>query len=263
LKACFDGFVHIMPRFEAPPCRFVVLVSGQGSNLRALHQAMNHVLTTDSLNRSSSESVNNQGAVSLNQSVNHFVSSSNTSSIVGVISNRPQAQALVWAQEQGIPTKLIDHRLYDSREAFDAALTETIDTFRPDFILLAGFMRILTPKFVNRYLGRLINVHPSLLPVLPGLHTHARALEAGLLQHGCTVHFVTPELDHGPTIAQGVINIGPQDTVESLAQRVQKIEHIVYPIVARWLADGLVSFTPDQTVHIKHVTQRLFLEAAQ
>ncbi len=262
LNACFDGFVYIMPRFNAPSCRFVVLVSGQGSNLRALHQAMVQVSEPEPLDQSLFDAMSGQVTDALKESVNDLVTGANKGSIVGVISNRPLAQALVWAHEQGIPTEVIDHRLYESREAFDIALSQAIDTFKPDFILLAGFMRILTPTFVNTYLGRLINIHPSLLPALPGLHTHARALEAGLLQHGCTVHFVTPELDHGPTIAQGVINIGPQDTVESLAQRVQKIEHIVYPIVARWLADGLVSLTSDQTVHIKNVTQRLFLESS-
>lgn len=266
LNACFDGFAYIMPRFDAPSRRFVVLVSGQGSNLRALHQAMIQVLEPEPLDQPLFDAVRGQIADPLKDSVNGLVMGSNTGSnkgsVVGVISNRPLAQALVWAREQGIPTEVIDHHLYESREAFDVALSQAIDTFQPDYILLAGFMRILTPKFVNTYLGRLINIHPSLLPALPGLHTHARALETGLLQHGCTVHFVTPELDHGPTIAQGVINIGPQDTVESLAQRVQKIEHIVYPTVARWLADGLVSLTSDQTVHIKNVTQRLFLESS-
>jgi len=258
LNACFDGFTHIMPRFKAPSCRFVVLVSGQGSNLRALHEAMAQVSVAGSFDKTLSDSVGSPEVESINDSI----TGSRAGSIVGVIGNRPQAQALVWANEQGIPTELIDHRLYDSREAFDAALRIAIDNFRPDFVLLAGFMRILTPCFVNAYLGRLINIHPSLLPTLPGLFTHARALETGLLQHGCTVHFVTPELDHGPTIAQGVIAIDPQDTAESLAQRVQKIEHIVYPIVARWLADGLVSLTADQTVHIKNVAQRLFLESS-
>ena len=247
-----------MPRFVPPSCRFVVLVSGQGSNLRALYESIHKPLrslsTTDSPHDSVGDACGASGAGSGVES--------KIGSIVGVISNRPQANALVWAQEQGIPTTLINHNLYESRESFDAALSLAIDAFRPDYILLAGFMRILTPKFVNTYLGRLINIHPSLLPELPGLHTHTRAIELGLLQHGCTVHFVTPELDHGPTIAQGLIKIGPQDTVESLTQRVQNLEHIVYPTVARWLADGLVSFTTDQTVHIKNVTQRLFLESS-
>jgi phosphoribosylglycinamide formyltransferase-1 len=258
LNACFDNFAYIMPRFNAPSCRFVVLVSGQGSNLRAIHQAMVQVSEPKPLDEPLFEALSGQ----ITDASKDSVVGANKGSIVGVISNRPLAQALVWAHEQGIPTVVIDHLLYASREAFDVALSQAIDTFEPDFILLAGFMRILTPTFVNTYLGRLINIHPSLLPALPGLHTHARALEAGLLQHGCTVHFVTPELDHGPTIAQGVINVGPQDTVESLAQRVQKIEHIVYPIVTRWLANGLVSLTSDQTVHIKNVTQRLFLESS-
>jgi phosphoribosylglycinamide formyltransferase-1 len=262
LNACFDVFAYIMPRFDASSCRFVVLVSGQGSNLCALHRAMVPVLDPATLDRSIFDAVSGQNADAFKASAKDSVMGSNTVSVVGVISNRPLAQALVWAQEQGIPTEVVDHRSYGSREEFDVALSQAIDTFQPDFILLAGFMRILTPEFVTTYLGRLINIHPSLLPALPGLHTHARALEAGLLQHGCTVHFVTPELDHGPMIAQGVINIGPQDTVESLAQRVQKIEHIVYPTVARWLADGLVSLTSDQTVHIKNVTQRLFLESS-
>lgn len=276
LNACFDGFAYIMPRFDAPSCRFVVLVSGHGSNLRALHQAMVHAsepvpepfdhslvdATSGQVPKVIKDLVDNSVVGSNAGLTTDLKANSNKGSVVGVISNRPLAQALVWAHEQGIPTEVIDHHLYESREAFDVALSQAIDTFKPDFILLAGFMRILTPKFVNTYLGRLINIHPSLLPALPGLHTHARALEAGLLQHGCTVHFVTPELDHGPTIAQGVLNIGPQDTVESLAQRVQKIEHVVYPTVARWLADGLVSLTSDQTVHIKNVTQRLFLESS-
>jgi phosphoribosylglycinamide formyltransferase 1 len=236
LKACFDSLFHIMTCPKPKSCRFVVLVSGHGSNLRALHDSMV------------------QGPEMNGSKVN--------GSVVGVISNRPQAQALVWAKEQGIATELIDHSLYESREAFDVELKRAVDAFSPDFILLAGFMRILTPTFVNAYLGRLINIHPSLLPELPGLHTHQRALEGGFKQHGCTIHFVTPELDHGPIIAQGEVVIKREDSVESLAQRVQNMEHIVYPYVARWLADGLVSFTPDQTVHVKNVTKRLFSEAS-
>lgn len=217
-----------MTCLETQSCRFVVLVSGQGSNLRALHQSM--------------------------------LAGQTGGSIVGVVSNRPQAQALTWAQEQGISSQTVDHRAFDSREAFDQALSQVIDAFNPDYVLLAGFMRILTPAFVNAYLGRLINIHPSLLPDLPGLHTHARVLESGLKHHGCTVHFVTPELDHGPTIAQGRLEVHPYDTVESLAQRVQKLEHRVYPAVAGWLADGLVSLDLNHQVCIKHANTRLFLE---
>lgn len=159
---------------------------------------------------------------------------------VAVISNRAQSSGLEWAASHGIPTRVVKHGDHPSREAFDATLAAEIDAFSPDYVLLAGFMRILTDSFVNHFAGRLINIHPSLLPSFPGLATHEQALAAGVQVHGCTVHFVTPVLDHGPIIAQGVVPVLSGDTAAALADRVLQVEHRVYPSVARWLAEGRV-----------------------
>ena len=149
--------------------------------------------------------------------------------VAAVISNKADAGGLAFAQSQGIATAVVDHRAYASREAFDAALAEQIDAFSPALVVLAGFMRILTPAFVGRYAGRLLNIHPSLLPAFPGLHTHQRAIEMGCQFAGCTVHQVTAELDHGPILAQAVVPILAGDTADALAARVLTQEHLIYP----------------------------------
>ena len=153
-----------------------------------------------------------------------------------VLSNRPDAAGLVFAREQGIETVAVRHQDFDRREDFDAALAERIDAHRPALVVLAGFMRILTPGFVQRYAGRLVNIHPSLLPAFPGLDTHRRAIEAGCTVAGATVHQVTTELDHGPILAQAVVPVLPGDTPQALAQRVLSQEHRLYPrAIAGWL----------------------------
>lgn len=177
--------------------------------------------------------------------------------VVAVIANKPQAAGLQWAAEQGIATAVVPHRDFPSREAFDEALARQIDAYEPDFVLLAGFMRVLTAGFVSRYTGRLINIHPSLLPAFPGLHTHAQALAVGVRAHGCSVHFVTPVLDHGPIIAQGVVAVHDGDTPDDLADRVLRVEHQVYPAVGRWLAQGLVHLE-DNLVRVEGGMPRLF-----
>lgn len=161
--------------------------------------------------------------------------------IAAVIANKPDAAGLAWAAGRGIATAVVPHRDYATREAFDEALARQIDAFQPDYVLLAGFMRVLTSGFVDRYVGRLVNIHPSLLPAFPGLHTHAQALAVGVRAHGCTVHFVTPVLDHGPILAQGVVPVHAGDTADALAQRVLEVEHEVYPAAVRWLAQGRVT----------------------
>ena len=157
--------------------------------------------------------------------------------IVGVLSNRADAQGLQTAAAHGVPTRVLEHRLYAEREAFDAALAEAIDRLAPDLVVLAGFMRILGDRFVRRYEGRLINIHPSLLPAFPGLHTHRRALAEGVRIHGCTVHFVTPDLDHGPVIVQAAVPVLDQDDEASLAARVLEQEHQIYLQAVRWFAE--------------------------
>ena len=168
--------------------------------------------------------------------------------IAAVISNRTDAQGLVYAAERGIATAIVDHTLFPSREAFDAQLALKIEQHQPDFVVLAGFMRVLTPRFVNQYHGRMINIHPSLLPAFAGLHTHERALQASVRLHGCSVHFVTPELDHGPIIIQAAVPVLPTDDAAVLAARVLRQEHVVYPRALRWLVEGKVSLGADQRV---------------
>ena len=153
--------------------------------------------------------------------------------VVGVVSNRPDSAGLAWAREQGLATIALDHQSFDRREAFDAALMQAVDGLapngRPDLVVLAGFMRILTPAFVAHYEGRLVNIHPSLLPAFPGLHTHRRAIESGCRFAGATVHRVTAELDHGEYLAQAVVPVLPDDTPYALAARVLSQEHLIYP----------------------------------
>ena len=174
--------------------------------------------------------------------------------VAAVISNKADAKGLEFATSHGIATAVVPNKDYPTREAFDAALQEVIDSFQPDLVVLAGFMRILTPGFVEHYAGRMLNIHPSLLPLFPGLHTHEAALASGLAQHGATVHFVTAELDHGPMVDQVAVPILPGDTAETLSARVLQQEHILYPRAIRWfiedrltVEDGKVRV--DQTIN--------------
>lgn len=161
--------------------------------------------------------------------------------IAAVIANRPDAGGLAFAREQGIAAQLVDHKQYPNREAFDAALAEAIDAHQPDLVVLAGFMRVLTEGFVRHYEGRLLNIHPSLLPAFAGLHTHQRALEAGVRLHGATVHFVTAELDCGPIVIQAAVPVLAGDDEASLAARVLAQEHRIYPQAVRWFVEGRLS----------------------
>jgi phosphoribosylglycinamide formyltransferase-1 len=183
----------------------VVLISGQGSNMQAIVQAAQ-----------AGQWASRWGA-----------------RVVGVVSNRPDSAGLAWARDQGLATIALDHQSFDRREAFDAALMQAVDGLapngRPDLVVLAGFMRILTPAFVAHYEGRLVNIHPSLLPAFPGLHTHRRAIESGCRFAGATVHRVTAELDHGEYLAQAVVPVLPDDTPYALAARVLSQEHLIYP----------------------------------
>src|SRR5487761_551358 len=162
-------------------------------------------------------------------------------SIAAVISNRADAEGLSIAQQHGIATQVISHRDFADRAGFDAALAKIIDAYQPDFVVLAGFMRILTADFVNHYHGRLINIHPSLLPAYTGIDTHARALNDGVKIHGCTVHFVTPDLDHGPIIIQAAVPVLRDDTKQSLAARLLYEEHRIYPQAVRWLCQNQIT----------------------
>lgn len=170
--------------------------------------------------------------------------------IAAVISNRPDAAGLAFAASHGITAQVVDHKAYPSREAFDAALAETIDAHQPDLVVLAGFMRVLTDGFVNRYNGRLLNIHPSLLPSFPGLHTHQRALEAGVRVAGTTVHFVTPTLDCGPIVIQAVVPVLDGDDEAALAARVLVQEHRIYPQAVRWFVEDRLSLTADGKVRV-------------
>jgi phosphoribosylglycinamide formyltransferase 1 len=161
--------------------------------------------------------------------------------IAAVISNRADAEGLVFAAEHGIPTAVVVSKDYPTRDAFDAALRVAIDRFSPDLVVLAGFMRILTPPFVEHYTGRMLNIHPSLLPSFPGLATHRQALAAGVKVHGATVHFVTAELDHGPIVAQAAVPVLYDDTEHALAERVLVQEHVIYPRAVRWFVEGRLS----------------------
>jgi phosphoribosylglycinamide formyltransferase-1 len=157
--------------------------------------------------------------------------------VAAVISNRPDAAGLEWAANQGIATQTVDHRSYTSRQEFDARLADAIEAHSPDLVVLAGFMRILGDAFVARFAGRMMNIHPSLLPAFPGLHTHRRAIEEGVKLHGTTVHFVTPALDHGPIVIQAAVPVLPDDDEDALAARVLACEHRIYPQAVRWFAE--------------------------
>ena len=171
--------------------------------------------------------------------------------VKAVISNRPEAQGLEWAKAQGIATAVVDHKAFPTREAFDAAMGDAIAGFSPDLVLLAGFMRIFTPQLIARFPRRILNIHPSLLPAFPGLHTHRAALAAGVKVHGCTVHVVTPSLDSGPIVVQGAVPVLPGDTEESLAERVLRTEHRIYPQAIRWFLEDRIEFLPGDVVRIR------------
>ena len=158
--------------------------------------------------------------------------------IAAVIANRPDAAGLAFAASNGIATAVVDHRQFPDRASFDAALAQVIDGYAPDLVVLAGFMRVLTESFVGHYAGRMLNIHPSLLPMFPGLKTHQQALDAGCRVHGATVHFVTPTLDHGPIVAQSVVPVRAGDDAAALAARVLKTEHVMYPRAVRWFVEG-------------------------
>ncbi len=192
-----------------PDFKLVVLLSGNGSNLQAIIDQINQ----DKL----------------------------PVSISAVISNRSDAYGLTRASEAGIPTIIIEHTQFESREVFDDTMMQAIDRYGPDLIVLAGFMRILTDKFVHHYRGKLINIHPSLLPKYRGLNTHQRAIDAGDSEHGASVQYVIPELDSGPVILQSAVPVKPDDTAETLKQRVHGAEHVLYPEVIRRIANNEVS----------------------
>jgi phosphoribosylglycinamide formyltransferase-1 len=196
--------------------RIVILISGRGSNMQAVAEACAR-----------------EGW---------------PATIAAVISNRPQAAGLDWAAERGIPTAVVDHKGFPSRDAFDAALREAIDGFKPDLLVLGGFMRILGADFTRHYEGRMLNIHPSLLPAFTGLHTHRRAIEAGCKAAGATVHFVTAELDHGPIVAQAVVPVLVGDDEAALAARVLQQEHKLYPLAVRWFVEGQLRIA-DGVVH--------------
>ncbi len=158
--------------------------------------------------------------------------------VAAVIANRPDAAGLAFAASHGIATAVVDHRQFSDRDSFDAALAQEIDSFAPDLVVLAGFMRVLTAGFVDHYAGRMLNVHPSLLPSFPGLKTHQQALDAGVRLHGASVHFVTSQLDHGPIVAQAAVPVEAGDTPATLAERVLATEHIIYPRAVRWFVEG-------------------------
>ncbi len=201
----------------------VILISGQGSNMEAIVQACQR-----------------EGW---------------PARIAAVVSNRPQAAGLAWAAAQGIETKALDHKAFSSREAFDEALMQAIDAFSPDLVVMAGFMRIVTPGFTRHYEGRLLNIHPSLLPAFGGLHTHQRALEAGCQLAGATVHFVTAELDHGPIVAQAVVPVLPGDDEARLATRVLALEHQMYPAAVRWFIEGQLDVSGHRVSHLGGAAQ--------
>jgi phosphoribosylglycinamide formyltransferase-1 len=167
-----------------------------------------------------------------------------------VISNRLAAQGLAVAKAYGVATEVLDHRQYPDRTAFDSALASAIDAYAPDLVVLAGFMRILSDGFVNHYAGRLMNIHPSLLPAFPGLNTHQRALAAGVKIHGCSVHFVTRELDHGPLIAQAAVPVYDDDDEATLAARVLQMEHQIYPMAVRWFVEERLKLSADGVVEL-------------
>ncbi|AEP36843.1 phosphoribosylglycinamide formyltransferase [Taylorella asinigenitalis] len=209
--------------------RFVILISGRGSNMKAI--------------------------------VNHAKINKNIE-ICAVISHNAKSEGLAWARENGVRVEhvpLPQDKGYD-REEFDLKLLDIVKSFNPDFVLLAGYMRVLNASFVRPLEGKVINIHPSLLPSFPGLHTHERAIEAGVKVHGCTVHFVTSLLDDGPIIAQGVVPVKPEDDADSLAARVLKVEHVIYPSVVGYLADGYVINEDGEVKYKKSIKTTFYSE---
>jgi phosphoribosylglycinamide formyltransferase-1 len=200
---------------EVKNLRVVVLISGSGSNLQAL--------------------------------IDGVAAGDLPIEIAAVISNRPEVLGLIRATQAGIPTQVLDHKGFASREAFDQELARTIDAYNPGLVVLAGFMRILTAEFTQHYLGRMLNIHPSLLPKFQGLHTHQRAIDAGESAHGVTVHFVTAELDGGPAIVQAVVPVLAGDDASQLAKRVQRQEHVIYPLAVKWFAQGKLKMLDGKT----------------
>lgn len=186
--------------------RIVILISGRGSNLQSILDAKLDV------------------------------------QITAVISNNPAARGIDIARSAGVDTAVIDHRAFPDRASFEAALADKVDSYRPDLLVLAGFMRILTEGFIKRFRNRIMNIHPSLLPAFPGVDTHRRALQEGVRIHGCTVHFVTPDLDHGPIVVQAAVPVLPGDDEDRLAARVLEQEHRIYPEAIRWYLDGRLKF---------------------
>jgi phosphoribosylglycinamide formyltransferase-1 len=186
--------------------KLVILISGRGSNMEAIVRACSRERWP--------------------------------AQVAAVIANRPDAAGLAFAASQGIATAVVDHRQFPDRDSFDAALAREIDGFSPDLVVLAGFMRVLTPGFVDRYSGRMLNVHPSLLPSFAGLKTHQQALDAGVRLHGASVHFVTSQLDHGPIVIQSAVPVLSGDDAAALAARVLVTEHVIYPRAVRWFVEG-------------------------
>jgi len=186
--------------------RIVILISGRGSNLQSILDAKLDA------------------------------------QIAAVISNNPAASGIDIARSAGVDTAVIDHRAFPDRASFEAVLADKVDSYRPDLLVLAGFMRILTEGFIKRFRNRIMNIHPSLLPAFPGVETHRRALQEGVRIHGCTVHFVTPDLDHGPIVVQAAVPVLPGDDEDRLAARVLEQEHRIYPEAIRWYLDGRLKF---------------------
>ncbi|WP_421882323.1 phosphoribosylglycinamide formyltransferase [Methylibium sp.] len=207
--------------------RIVILISGRGSNMEAIVEAC--------------------------------AAQAWPARVAAVISNRADAAGLDYAAARGIATAVVEHRTYADREGFDAALAQAIDAQAPDVVVLAGFMRILTPGFVQRYAGRLLNIHPSLLPAFTGLHTHRRAIEAGCKLAGATVHYVTAELDHGPIVAQAAVPVLPGDTEQTLAARVLTSEHRLYPMAVRWAIEDALQVDANGVVRQRDGAAQLLL----
>jgi phosphoribosylglycinamide formyltransferase 1 len=205
--------------------RIVILISGRGSNMEAIVQ------------RCAAEGW--------------------PARVAAVLSNRADAKGLQFAAAHGIATTVVDHRDFAERAAFDDALASAIDAFAPDLVVLAGFMRILGARFVQHFEGRLLNIHPSLLPAFPGLHTHRRALDAGCKAVGATVHLVTPELDHGPIVMQSVVPVLPGDDEDTLSARVLATEHVIYPLSVRWFVEGRLRIERGVVSHVDGESQLL------
>ena len=214
-----------MSMLEPPPHRIVILISGRGSNMQAI--------------------------------VQRCVEQTWPASVVAVLADRPTAAGLAFAQQHGIDTAVVDHKAHAERAAFDDALAAAIDAHQPSLVLLAGFMRILGAAFVRRYQGRLLNIHPSLLPAFAGLHTHRRALQAGCQAVGATVHFVTPELDHGAIVMQSVVPVLPGDDEAALSARVLATEHVIYPQSVRWWVQGKLRVQDGRVRHVDGLSQVL------